>query len=115
MRRRKRFAEGYRDDNPAGDTVVAALPGAKVRTVHRRALPVPALGDVVHAAGVDAVPHGFRSSFRDWAAECTDSPHEVCELALAHVNGNRVEVAYQRTDLFVRRRVLMNDWAVYVA
>ena len=42
------------------------------------------------------VPHGFRSSFRDWAAECTDAPHEVCELALAHVNGNRVEAAYSR-------------------
>ena len=53
---------------------------------------------------------GFRSSFRDWAAECTDAPHEVCELALAHVNGNRVEAAYRRTDLFDRRRVLMSDW-----
>ena len=80
-----------------------------------RALTVAALGDVVRAARVDAVPHGFRSSFRDWAAECTDAPHEVCELALAHVNGNRVEAAYRRTDLFDRRRVLMNDWAAYVA
>ena len=80
-----------------------------------RALTVAALGDVLRAAGIDAVPHGFRSSFRDWAAECTDSPHEVCELALAHVNGNRVEAAYRRTDLFERRRVLMADWAAYVA
>ena len=81
-----------------------------------RVLPVAALGDVLRAARVDAVPHGFRSSFRDWAAECTDAPHEVCELALAHVNGNRVEAAYQRTDLFDRRRVLMKtDWAAYVA
>ena len=80
-----------------------------------RALTVAALGDVLRAAGVDAVPHGFRSSFRDWAAECTDAPHEVCELALAHVNGNRVEAAYRRTDLFDRRRVLMADWAAYVA
>ena len=80
-----------------------------------RALTVAALGDVLRAAGVDAVPHGFRSSFRDWAAECTDAPHEVCELALAHVNGNRVEAAYRRTDLFDRRRVLMTDWAAYVA
>ena len=80
-----------------------------------RALTVTALGDVLRAARVDAVPHGFRSSFRDWAAECTDAPHEVCELALAHVNGNRVEAAYRRTDLFDRRRVLMTDWAAYVA
>ena len=63
---------------------------------------------------IGAVPHGFRSSFRDWAAECTDAPREVCELALAHVNSDRVEAAYRRTDLFDRRRVLMNDWAAYV-
>ena len=49
---------------------------------------------------IGAVPHGFRSSFRDWAAECTDAPREVCELALAHVNSDRVEAAYRRTDLF---------------
>ena len=64
---------------------------------------------------IGAVPHGFRSSFRDWAAECTDAPREVCELALAHVNSDRVEAACRRTDLFDRRRVLMNDWAAYVA
>ena len=69
------------------------------------------LGDL----GIDAVAHGFRSSFRDWAAECTDAPREVCELALAHVNSDRVEAAYRRTDLFDRRRVLMADWAAYIA
>ena len=69
------------------------------------------LGDL----GIDAVAHGFRSSFRDWAAECTDVPREVCELALAHVNSDRVEAAYRRSDLFDRRRVLMADWAAYVA
>ena len=57
---------------------------------------------------------GFRLSFRDWAAECTDAPREVCELALAHVNTDRVEAAYRRTDLFDRRRVLMAGWAAYV-
>ena len=61
--------------------------------------------------GIAAVPHGFRSSFRDWAAECTDVPREVCELALAHVNSDRVEAAYRRSDLFERRRELMKDWA----
>ena len=63
---------------------------------------------------IGAVPHGFRSSFRDWAAECTDAPREVCELALAHVNSDRVETAYRRSDLLDRRRILMNDWTVYV-
>ena len=64
---------------------------------------------------VGAVPHGFRSSFRDWAAECTDYPREVCELALAHVNSDRVEAAYRRSDLFEKRRKLMDDWAAYIS
>ena len=61
------------------------------------------------------VPHGFRSSFRDWAAEETDHPREVVEAALAHVVQNKVEAAYRRTDLFERRRRLMDDWAAYLA
>lgn len=64
---------------------------------------------------IPAVPHGFRSSFRDWAAEKTDHPREVVEAALAHVVQNKVEAAYRRTDLFERRRRLMDDWAAYVA
>ena len=62
-----------------------------------------------------AAPHGFRSSFRDWATEETDHPNEVVEAALAHEVQNKVEAAYRRTDLFERRRRLMNDWAAYVA
>ena len=64
--------------------------------------------------GLRAVPHGFRSSFRDWAAEETDHPRQVIEAALAHVVRNRVEAAYARSDLFERRRVLMDDWARYL-
>ena len=64
---------------------------------------------------VGCVPHGFRSSFRNWAAECSDAPREVCELALAHVNADRVEAAYMRSDLFERRRRLMEDWAAYLS
>ena len=63
---------------------------------------------------VAAVPHGFRSSFRDWAAERTDHPREVIEAALAHVVQNKVEAAYARSDLFERRRLLMDDWATYL-
>ena len=59
--------------------------------------------------------HTADSSFRDWAAERTDMPRDVCELALAHGNSDRVEAAYRRTDLFDRRRVLMADWVAYVA
>ena len=58
--------------------------------------------------------HGFRSSFRDWAAEETDHPREVVEAALAHVVRNQVEAAYARSDLFERRR-LMDEWAAYLA
>ena len=69
---------------------------------------------LVREQGIAAVPHGFRSSFRDWAAEETDHPREVIEAALAHVVRNRVEAAYARSDLFERRRVLMDDWARYL-
>lgn len=57
--------------------------------------------------------HGFRSTFRDWAAECTSYPNEVCEMALAHAISDEVEAAYRRGDLFEKRRQLMADWARY--
>lgn len=62
---------------------------------------------------LDCTVHGFRSGFRDWAAECTGYAHEVCEMALAHVIGNKSEAAYRRGDLFDKRRRLMADWATY--
>src|SRR5258705_12021302 len=57
--------------------------------------------------------HGFRSSFRDWAAEQTAHPGDVIEMALAHTIANKVEAAYRRGDLFEKRRQLMPDWASY--
>ena len=72
-------------------------------------------GRLLQSCGISAVPHGFRSSFRDWAAEKTDHPREVVEAALAHVVQNKVEAAYLRTDLFERRRRLMEEWAAYLA
>ena len=59
--------------------------------------------------------HGFRSSFRDWAAERTNTPREVVEAALAHTVQNPTEAAYARSDLFERRRRLMDDWAAYLS
>jgi integrase len=59
----------------------------------------------------NATVHGFRSAFRDWAAECTHFPNEVCEAALAHVIENKAEAAYRRGDLFDKRRKLMEVWA----
>lgn len=66
-----------------------------------------------HAGGVTA--HGFRSTFRDWAAETTNYPNEVCEMALAHAVGDAVEAAYRRGDLFAKRAALMEDWATYAS
>ena len=61
----------------------------------------------------DVTVHGFRSAFRDWAAECTGYSHEVAEMALAHTISNQVERAYRRGDLFEKRRQMMADWATY--
>jgi integrase len=58
-------------------------------------------------------PHGFRSTFRDWVEERTDTPRAVAEMALAHTIGNAVEAAYRRGDLFEKRRTLMAKWAQY--
>ena len=82
----------------------------------RRGEPLPEkrLRRLLQGQGIAAVPHGFRSSFRDWAAEETNHPREVVEAALAHVVRDKVEAAYARSDLFERRRRLMNDWAVYL-
>ena len=68
---------------------------------------------VLRRLKLEAVPHGFRSTFRDWCAEQTDYPNEVAELALAHAVGNKVEAAYRRGDLFGKRQQLMQDWADY--
>ena len=62
----------------------------------------------------DFVPHGLRSSFRDWAAEQTSSPYAVVETALAHTVGNATEAAYFRSDLFELRRTLMDEWSRFL-
>jgi len=61
----------------------------------------------------DITVHGFRSTFRDWAAERTNYPNHVVEMALAHVIGNKVEAAYRRGDLFNKRRQLLTEWSKY--
>jgi integrase len=61
----------------------------------------------------DITAHGFRSSFRDWAAEATNFPHELAEMALAHTVGNKVEAAYRRGDMLDKRLDMMNEWAKF--
>ena len=69
---------------------------------------------VMRCAKLAYTVHGFRSAFRDWAAEKTSFPGEVAEAALAHTVANRVEAAYRRTDYLDKRKVLMRDWADFV-
>jgi integrase len=90
----------------------AVFPGysRKQPTLHAGAL-IQSLRKMGHGK---ITTHGFRSAFRDWAAECTDHPREVAELCLAHQVGSEVERAYRRTSLFDRRRDLMQAWADYI-
>ena len=73
-----------------------------------------ALTAVMRRMKVDAVPHGFRSTFRDWAAEHTNYPREIAEQALAHALESKVEAAYRRGDALEKRRQLMMEWATFV-
>ena len=73
-----------------------------------------AMAKHMERAGLEARPHGFRSSLRDWLAEATDAPHDVAETILGHVVGGSVERAYRRTDFIDQRRALMERWAQHV-
>jgi integrase len=70
--------------------------------------------EVMRRHKISYVPHGFRSSFRDWAGETTRHPQDVCEMALAHTISNKAEAAYRRGDMLERRRALMEDWDLFV-
>jgi len=73
------------------------------------------LSKLVKELGFDVDVHGFRTSFRTWAQEQTDSPREIAEMALAHDVGNAVEQAYARSDLLDKRRKMMDEWADYIS
>ncbi len=88
--------------------------GLVFRSLRGKPLSSVTLPRLTKDLGIAAVPHGFRSSFRDWAAERTNTPREVVEAALAHTVQNPTEAAYARSDLFERRRRLMDDWADYL-
>jgi integrase len=71
------------------------------------------LTKIMRDMGLEAVPHGFRSTFRDWASERTNYPRDVAEMALAHAIGDKVEAAYRRGELFEKRKRMMADWAAF--
>ena len=105
-----RCVDVLREAAGLGERADLVFPSARGRT-----LSDATMGKLLREHGIDAVPHGFRSSFRDWAADKTDVPREVVEAALAHRVPNAVEAAYARTDHFERRRALMDAWAAYLA
>jgi integrase len=71
------------------------------------------LSAITRRMGVDAVPHGFRSTFKDWARSSTSYADEVSELALAHVSSDETRAAYARDELLPKRERLMRDWAKF--
>lgn len=73
------------------------------------------LSKLVKELGFDADVHGFRTSFRTWAQERTTFPREVAEAALAHLSGDAVERAYARSDVFEKRRGMMDRWAAFLS
>lgn len=84
-------------------------------SVRRSVISDMTLSRLMERRGLDARPHGFRSSLRDWLAECTDTPHEVAETVLGHKVGGAVERAYRRTDFIEQRRKIMERWADHCA
>lgn len=117
--------KALRPDEPASDALVLAAPrggplsdmalSMAMRRMHEARVEAGEPGWVDPKSGRPAVPHGLRSTFRSWAAEKTDVPREVAELCLAHEVGSTVELAYQRSEMVERRRVLMEGWASWLA
>ena len=105
----RRAVELLRDAMPLSGHGGLVFPSAR-----RKPLSDMTLSKLLKDHDIAAVSHGFRSSFRDWASERTNHPREVIEAALAHVVRNQTEAAYARSDLFERRRELMEEWATYV-
>jgi integrase len=90
------------------------LEGIVFKSPRGKALSDMSLSAVMRRMCVDAVPHGLRSTFRDWVAEKTNYPNELGEMALAHVITNKAEAAYRRGDMLERRREMMNDWEIFL-
>lgn len=95
-----------RQHKPISDMTLTAV----IRRMNEGDGPVPWVDP---KNGGQIVPHGFRSTFRDWAAEITTYPHEMVEMALAHAISNKVEAAYRRGDMFDKRREMMDTWAAW--
>ena len=120
-----RMKTGVEHRVPLSDAALAVL--ERVRPLHGSSdlvFPSPVrsgrpmsdatISKLLRENGIDAVPHGFRTSFRTWAAEKTNADHAVIELSLAHAVGTAVERSYARSDLFEKRRRLMDQWGAFL-
>ena len=87
---------------------------AVMRRLHQAEVDAGRVGYVDGRSGRAAVPHGLRSTFRDWVAEQTDYPREMAEIALAHATGSEVERAYRRSDMVEKRRSMMEAWGRFL-
>lgn len=118
-----RMKAGKEHRVPLSDAALAVLDAIESLAGSDLVFPAPrggvlsdmTLTAVLRRLDVPAVPHGFRSTFRDWVAERTTYPNELAEMALAHAVGDKVEAAYRRGDMFERRAAMMNEWAAFVA
>lgn len=116
-----RMKAGREHRVPLSHAAMEILQGAaELRTAAQLVFPGrsrgrPLSGEAFRVLLPSATLHGFRSSFRDWCAETTTFPREVCEQALAHAIGNEAELAYRRTDWLERRRALMEQWADFIS
>ena len=91
-----------------------ARDGVMFPSVRKGVISDATMARLMERAKLDARPHGFRSSLRDWIAETTETPHDVAETCLGHRVGGSVERAYRRTDFLEQRRVVMERWAKHV-
>lgn len=117
-----RMKAGREHRVPLSDAALALINHQKLHSINEYVFPSPrstilsdmSLSAVLRRMKIPAVPHGFRSTFRDWCAETTDFPRDVAEMALAHAIGSKVEAAYRRGDLFEKRKQLMQEWTNFI-
>ncbi|MGI3166782.1 tyrosine-type recombinase/integrase [Pseudooceanicola sp. 200-1SW] len=99
---------------PRGGMLSDMTLSAAMKRLHEADLKEGGAGYSDRVSGRSAVPHGLRSTFRDWVAECTGFPGDMAEVALAHKVSNAVEAAYRRGDMIKKRRAMMQAWAEFV-
>ena len=86
-----------------------------MREIHNEEIETGRRGFFDEETGKRAVPHGLRSTFRDWIAECTDYPGELAEIAIAHKSGSETELAYRRMAQVDKRHQMMADWGDFLS